>query len=376
MDTQDRTSSVKTTNRAWQKHLRAKGIIPFFLDRLQQHALSSSWQYARGVFHFPIGDPELEDELSRAYFAFAEAFPYEFYLELTNHCNLSCAMCARPAMNRPMGVMSRKLYCKIIDEIAEMQPFAFIHYYGIGESTVDKTLFERLAYSRDKGLRNSLLFTNGQLLTHDSNYKKLADSELTNIGIDVDGFDQETYGKVRVGGDFAKVKRGVELLHRYIRERGLRVRVELAYQVVPRVNEHHLGKFVEWCVSNGYEYKIVTMHNWAGLRDDIEPSGLGANDDMHHAERTSPCPFLWNGFTIAWDGRVPVCFQDAALRETLGDLNRQTIEEIWHGTHRAKRRTQVAGSFQGLCNGCDSGSGIRLPPFQSTLYPPELRDAH
>lgn len=47
---------MKSTNRRWQKHLRAKGIIPFFLNRLQQHALSSSWQHARSAFDFPVGD--------------------------------------------------------------------------------------------------------------------------------------------------------------------------------------------------------------------------------------------------------------------------------------------------------------------------------
>ena len=49
---------MESTNRFWQKHPEAKGIVPFFLDRLQQHALSSGWQYARGPFHFPIDERE------------------------------------------------------------------------------------------------------------------------------------------------------------------------------------------------------------------------------------------------------------------------------------------------------------------------------
>ena len=74
----DRLGAMESTNRVWQKHLRAKGIVPFFLDRLQQHALSSGWQYARGPFHFPIAEREVEDELSRAYFDYVEGFPYGF----------------------------------------------------------------------------------------------------------------------------------------------------------------------------------------------------------------------------------------------------------------------------------------------------------
>ena len=291
---------MESTNRVWQKHLRAKGIVPFFLDRLQQHALSSGWQYARGPFHFPIDGREAEDELSRAYFDFVEGFPYEFYLELTNHCNLICAMCARSKMARPLGVMAMSLYRKIIDEIADKQPHAFIHYYGIGESMVDVSLFDKLAYSKEKGLRNSLLFTNGQLLLVKDNYKRIAESGLTNIGVDLDGFSQETYGKVRVGGDFETAKQGIEKLYAHIRERGLSARVEIAYQVVPGVNEQDLEPFVDWCNANDYEYKVGTMHDWAGLRDDVGASDLIADGEIK----------IKSGAGIAGIGERSVRFDD------------------------------------------------------------------
>lgn len=364
---------MDSTNRVWQKHLRAKGIVPFFLDRLQQHALSSRLQYARGPFHFPIDDREIEDELSRAYFDYVEDFPYEIYLEITNRCNLDCIMCARPKMARPRGVMAMSLYRKIIDEIADKQPYAFIHYYGIGESMVDVDLFDKLTYSKEKGLRNSLLFTNGQLLLVKDNYKRLAESGLTNIGVDLDGFSQETYGQVRVGGDFETAKQGIEKLYAYVRERGLTVRVELAYQVVSGINERDLDPFVDWCNANDYEFKIVPMHDWAGLRDDISASDLPGMAAVHHTDRRTPCSFLWNGFTVYWDGRVPLCFCDANLHECLGDVSEQSIQEIWTGACRNKRRAHVRGRIEGLCADCATGTAVETPAFGSSLYPELLR---
>lgn len=366
---------MESTNRTWQKHLRAKGIVPFFLDRLQQHALSSTWQYEHGPFHFPINEPDIEDELSRAYFDYVEQFPYEFYLELTSHCNLDCIMCARPKMTRPLGVMAMPLYRKIIDEIAEKQPYAFIHYYGIGESMVDVTLFEKLAYSKAKGLRNSLLFTNGQLLLVKDNYKKLAEAGLTNIGVDLDGFCQDTYGKVRVGGDFETAKHGIEKLYAYIRERGLTTRVELAYQVVPDTNEQDLAPFIDWCNANEYEYKIVAMHDWAGLRDDIGASDVPGMAAVHHTNRNNPCSYLWNGFSVFWDGRVPLCFYDVNLQECFGDMTEQSIEDVWTTACRDKRSAQVRGHIDGLCAKCATGTAIKMPAFGSPLYPEHLRAA-
>lgn len=367
-------TTVESTNRRWQNHLRAKGLIPFFLDRLQQHALASTWQSPKGPFSFPIDDPEQDDELARTYFDFIEEFPYEFYVELTNHCNLRCVMCARSAMERPLGVMAMPLYRRIINEIAEKQPYAFIHYYGIGESMIDKRIFDKLAYSVSKGLHNGLLFTNGQLLLNKENYKRLADSGISNIGVDLDGFSAATYERIRIGGNFEKTRRGIEKLYGYVREHGLRTRVEIAYQIVPGTNEAEVGPFVAWCNENRYEYKLVTMHDWAGLRSDVGSSEVAGTHAMHHTRRTTPCAFLWNGFTIAWDGRVAVCFHDAALRETLGDLRRESIQSVWRGRARARRRDHVQGRIEGICASCECGTGIELPPFHSQRYPKCLRD--
>jgi MoaA/NifB/PqqE/SkfB family radical SAM enzyme len=360
---------MESTNRRWQNHLRAKGINGFFLDRLQSHALSSDWQYSHGAFDFPVMDRERDDELSRTYFEFIEDFPYEFYLEVTNHCNLECEMCARQSLTRSLGTMSVELFRKIVDEIAEKQPAAFIHYYGIGESMLDKRLFEKLDYSKSLGLNNSLLFTNGQLLLTNDNYKKLADSCLSNIGVDIDAMTADTYSKIRIGGDFDKMRNGIEALYQYVRKNNLRKRIELAYQVYSGINDHELDEFVAWCEKNEFEYKIVTMHSWAGLRSDVQETEIEGLAQVHHASRNSPCLQLWNGFTIAWDGRVGLCFRDADLQEVQGNLNDESIEQVWKESLRKNRSNQVNGKFTGLCSGCYDGSAVRLPSFNSRLYP-------
>ncbi len=364
---------MESTNRRWQNHLRAKGVIAFFLDRLQAHALSSSWQFDKGSFHFPIDDRELDDELSKAFFELSELFPYEICLELTNRCNLSCAMCARPSMTRPQGVMDDALFAKLIDEIAEQQPYAYLHYYGIGESLLDATLLEKLAYARSRNVTNSILFTNGQLLLRDELYKPLAESGVSTIGVDLDGFCQEVYERVRIGGRFDLAKEGIEKLYDHVRGKGLRTRVEIAYQIYPGINDSDIAPFVSWCGRSGYEYKLVTMHTWAGLRSDVpmtEVEGLG---DQHHIERRCPCSALWGGLMVGWDGRVGLCFQDANLAEVMGDVSQQTIAEVWTGEHLRKRRAHLAGEFEGLCASCDSYTAVELPAKESRLYPESLR---
>lgn len=364
---------MRTTNRQWQNHLKCKGIIPFFFDRLKSHSFSSDWQYETSPFNFKIKTREKDDELSRAYFDFMEHFPFDFHIEVTNKCNLSCKMCARQFMKRPSGVMAMGLYKKIVNEIRDRQPYANLHYYHIGEPLLDPHLFKRIQYAINKGLRNVGLFTNGQLLLENDHYMKLADSGVNSIGIDLDGFSQKVYEKIRIGGKFKTVKSGIERLHAYVQKNKLNVRLEIAYQIYPKVNDDDVKPFVKWCEQNDYEYKLVTMHVWTGVNEEVPTTNVDGLADMHHGKRRSPCCALWSSLVVDWDGKVALCFQDADQRDVLGDLNMQTIAEIWDETHFKKRKEHVAGIFTGLCNKCPNFTNVGLPNFNSPIYPLKLR---
>lgn len=358
---------MKSTNRTWQNHLKAKGFNNFITDRLKNHVLSSNWQHEKGSFYFPIENRETDDELSRYYLNEAENFPDEFYLEITGRCNLNCKMCARSNMTRQLGTMSNKLFKKIINEIAKNKPNAYVHFYGIGEPTMDKDLFKKLAYMKSKNLTNTILFTNGQNLLEC--YKSLASAGLAGIGVDLDGFSPGTYSLIRRGGDFNKVKKGILLISDYLKSKKLKTRLEIAYQIYSGINESEIQLFIDWCEKKKLEYKLVTLHSWSGIRKDIPKTKVKGLVDMHRGQRVSPCSMLWSGLFITWNGRVPICFQDADAREIVGDVSTQTIKKIWQGAHRDKRRQHVMGVIKGICKNCDSGTNVKMPQFKSNLYP-------
>jgi len=270
--------------------------------------------------------------------------------------------------------MELSLFKRIVDEICQHQPHAYIHLYGIGEPLMDPGLFDKLEYIASAGLINVVLFTNGQLLHRDDNARRLAASGLASIGVDLDGMSPETYEKIRVGGTFEKARDGVLALREHLAASDSRTRLELAYQVYPGVNEQEIEAFAKWCASENLEYKLVNMHTWGGLRDNVNPSGVEGLEDMHFATRKGPCPMLWSGFFIAWDGRVTHCFQDADLRQPLGDLASGSIAELWQGPHRRLRREQIKGEFSGVCLGCSTCSNVSGPGFGSPLYGSQLLD--
>lgn len=367
---------MESTNRRWQNHLRAKGLVAFFMDRVAAHAKSSQWQHKHGSFHFPIDDRELDDALSQAYFEMNEHFPMELYLEITSRCNLNCIMCARSGLTRETGDMDLNLFKKIIDEVARENPLAYLHFYGIGDPLVDETLFEKLDYVQQKGLENTILFTNGKDLLKNDNYKKLAQTNIPTFGVDVDGFGQESYGQIRVGGDFDQLLKGILALKAEVDALPKYKRIELAYHVYPGINDaqEEMEAFANWSIEQELEYKFVSLHTWGDLRTDLPSSGVEEMDEPNSREaaRTGPCGSLW-GPMILSDGRVSPCFLDANGNGTMGSVLENTVQEIWQGAHRELRNGHVQGVFTGACKDCTTSSCVDLPRFHSRNYPDELQ---
>jgi MoaA/NifB/PqqE/SkfB family radical SAM enzyme len=368
---------MQSTNRKWQNHLKAKGLIPFLLDRVSSHARSSLWQHERGSFDFPINDRELDDALSQAFFALNEHFPTELYIEVTSRCNLDCLMCVRSMFERKTEDMPLNLFKGIVDEIVDEYPLAYVHLYGIGDPLMDETLFEKLDYAGRKGMRNTILFTNGQNLLKDDNYKKLADSSVPIFGVDIDGFTAASYEQIRRGGSFDTLIRNVTAFKKHLDGLSEYKRLEIAYQIYAGINdtEQEMQAFVSWCEDQGLEYKFVTLHTWADLRSDVpmsEIDGLAEPNDRAVA-RTGPCCSLWNPMILS-DGRMTHCFLDANGKCTLGNVGEEGIRSIWQNAHRRLRANQVKGIYEGVCKECGSGSCVELPGFNSRNYPDVLRD--
>jgi pyruvate-formate lyase-activating enzyme len=363
---------VQTTNRRWQNHLRSKGPIAFFLDRLRSHVFSTVTQFGKGAFDFPIdpNDPT-SDAFVQAYFELIERFPYQVNIEFTNQCNLNCRMCFRQAMTRSKGFMSQELFRKVADEIAEKQPYAYLHLYGIGESTLHKDFIQMLNYLREKKLMNTVISTNAQTLLKDDYYKKIIDTGVSTINADLDGFRQETYGEVRRGGSFEKAKNAIEQMYSYVRSSPhLNTRIEVTFHVYQGYNEMDIDPFVAWCESNNYEYNLATMHTWAGTLEHIPQTLVDGLPDKHRGKRSNPCKNLWFGLVVGWDGIVPLCFEDGDAAEPMGDVTTHSIEDIWTGAaYRAKRLKHIQGVFDGLCHKCSNFTGIKTPSFGSPLYP-------
>ncbi len=272
----------------------------------------------------------------------AGAFPKVILLDTTNFCNLRCSMCGHRLMTRPKGKMSMGLYRKLIDEIADKDKDARVWLVFFGEALIFKEMLCRqIQYAKSKGLTDVVLNSNGVLLDRMSSIDLIA-SGLDAIYVGIDAFDEATYNKLRVGGNYNKVVTNVNQLIELERGLGLS-HLKIFVQFVEMAeNTHQVEAFTEYWTRQGATVKIRPKVTWAG----IVPA-WNAKDTNRH-----PCYWAMRTFNVCWDGRVVLCSVDCDAGFVAGDVSKDTIESVWMGPLRKLRLMHQMEHYQNLPEIC------------------------
>ena len=271
--------------------------------------------------------------------------PKFLHIETTSICNAKCVMCAYSQMKRPKQIMKEDLFEKIIIDASKMG-ITWVNLQFYGEPLTDKNVFQRIHRLKDIGFKVKLN-TNASLLNEEK-CVLLMDTGIDQINISFDAFDRETYNRIRVGLDYDDVIRNIEYLIRIRGEKKANTKIMMTFVCI-EANKHEANTFSnKW---KGVADRILVSYarDWAGnLRVDGKKSLLSVDNNI--------CKSLWKDFIILQDGTVALCCQDYEGRGDMGNLNYQTIEEVWNGEkfvkyrkfHKEGKRSELE-----ICKRCD-----------------------
>lgn len=265
--------------------------------------------------------------------------------EVTNHCQAACVFCHWPNMVRPRGIMSMDLFRKIVDESATIPEVNQFTLTGLGETLIDKNLIERLKYARKKlpKLDTLDIYTNGTLLT-DKLIGELV-GLVDMLYISLNAVDAEQRRQIMKLDDYEQVK---EQCHKAIKKsKGTRTKV-----IIKCVGSKDLLEAGD---------AELFLNEWGPPHDQggnafIHLEGNWAGDT--YKMRTIPRRACFRALTqimILWDGRVSLCCFDGEGKVVLGDLNKQTIREVYNSEKAVNLRlAHVEGRRHELelCRGC------------------------
>ena len=277
----------------------------------------------------------------------APRMPEIVQIESTNICNAKCVFCPRDEMHRRQGIMSVELFRKIVDECAELG-ITHVRMHNYGEAFIDRKLVEKVKYAKEKGISEVGVISNGSLISEPV-ARGMIDAGLDAINISVDASGKEVFEATRIGLKYDKVIANIERLVRLRAESGKR-RPKLILSFVRQNNSADEQAFIEHWRTIADKIHVTDLHNWAGT--------LNTESDVNY-----PCYRPWLTFTVLWDGRVSLCCADFDGKTILGNLNTQTIAEIWNAeTYRNVRREHLESGGPDVCRACD------LPRKDSPLW--------
>lgn len=195
--------------------------------------------------------------------------PLRMYLEITNYCNIRCAMCTQFSAISPVrtSVIQQKDRGIIsVDDISANFSFLLdsvlqVICTGYGEPTIHPDFRGMIKYLSKRGVLISFI-TNAQLLADDL-AEFLVEQGVYKIMVSCSGVTAGDYEKVYVGGKYDRLLRGLRQL------RAAKERLGSPYPIV-EVNSlgfvHHVAKFDEFVdVMSDHGASIIYLKTLQGF---------------------------------------------------------------------------------------------------------------
>ena len=254
-------------------------------------------------------------------------FPTHIDLELSNACNLNCPMCYTTTdkfkSTVKKGLMDVELFKKVIDECTNYKSHYSIRLSWRGEPFLHPHLIELLKYAKSKGIKEVATLTHGGFLTPEK-FEALVDAGLDWLTISFDGVD-DTYEQIRAPLKYEESVEKIRKYHEIKKSRGSVKPVIKVQGVWPAVQKNPEKYF------NTFE-PIVDQVAAPPLLD-----YLHTDTNIEYIENFT-CPVLYQRLTVASSGKVYMCFNDELETNEVGDLNEETVYEVWHGKKLQKTR--------------------------------------
>lgn len=270
-------------------------------------------------------------------------YPLLVDAELSSLCNLKCPMCYTITDDFKSKVkttlMEFDLFRKIIDEIGGKVPSLRLSLRG--EPLLHPRVLECVRYAKQKGIREVSFLTNGSKLSSQL-FVKLMDAGLDWITISIDGLGS-VYESIRKPLKFddllQKVKDIREIKKKANRNKPV-IKIQTIWPAIRNNPVEYYNCFAPYVDLIAFNPLIDYLH---------------ADSDIVYLDNFV-CPQPYQRLVIGADGAAMMCSNDEENTMAMGDANKQTIHDIWHGERLQNIRNQHVkkGGFEAIpvCRKC------------------------
>jgi radical SAM protein with 4Fe4S-binding SPASM domain len=300
--------------------------------------------------------------------AFHPGLPASISVEPTTSCNLRCPECPSGlrSFSRPTGMLNAGLFEKVIDELHEKLSYLILYFQG--EPFLHPHFADLVAYASAHNIYTATS-TNAHFLS-EPNAVAIVKSGLKRIIVSIDGTDQQSYEKYRIGGNLKKVLAGVERLV----EAKKALKSSSPYIILQfllfKHNTHQIPAIRR--LSRQLHVDKLELKT-AQIYDYEKGSELIPTDEKLRRYRTdgkgrfhiknphfNKCWKMWHSCVMTWDGDIVPCCFDKDAKYTMGNIGQKSFHEVWTGERYHSFREQLLNNRHSIdiCSNCTEGLNI------------------
>jgi radical SAM protein with 4Fe4S-binding SPASM domain len=268
----------------------------------------------------------------------------QLQIETTSTCNARCHFCVYPEAKRWGGTMSMDLFKSIVDDTKDVPQIDTFVLHGLGEPLLDAKLEDRLWYIRQvKPGAHTEIYSNGVYLTPER-FESLKKAGLTSLVVSLNAINQEQHEAIMgLKGKFQIVCDNLD--YAIANLGGVHLQVHAVVNDDTFLEKHIFPFYERWGHRERGGYgMLIREGNWAG-----------DNRTVRSFKPNEACGRALGQIYVLYDGKVATCCFDPTGKQVFGNLNTQSIREVYNGSEYLRFREAHAedkADQYSICRSC------------------------
>ena len=259
-------------------------------------------------------------------------------IEITNGCNLNCVMCNTKMSKRPIGFIKPQVFENVLQQLISIG-IKNVGLHTVGETFVNNKLESLLEIANHHNF-NVWISTNAQFPSRiEQIYKKFP--SVAYYRFSIDGATKKSYETIRGGGKYENIVDSLEVIQKINnKKRGYRISLSID-SILSSTNIYEIPIFFEkygkYCFPENINFAIVN-----GISPD--PSYFRESFPFPNLIRQYiPCHMPFQSVYITYGGKVTLCCRDYDEDVIVGDIQENSLIDIWNGLQADKVRKMHLG---------------------------------